>query len=155
MIAKRIRDYLDDNGISYEVVNHDQAFTAQKIAASAHISGKEVAKTVIVKVDGDMLMVVLPAHRQVDLMKLKQFLKADEITLAEENEFQELFPDCEVGAMPPLGNLYDIPVYVTKRLTEDETIAFEAGSHRELIKMRYSDFANIVHPIIGQFSLID
>ncbi len=155
MIAKRIRDYLDENGISYEVVNHSQAFTAQKIAASAHISGKEVAKTVIVKADGDMLMVVLPAHRQLDLMKLKQFLKADEITLAEENEFQRLFPDCEVGAMPPFGNLYDIPVYVTKRLTEDETIAFEAGSHRELIKMRYSDFANIVHPIVGQFSLED
>ncbi|NIQ11841.1 MAG: YbaK/EbsC family protein, partial [Gammaproteobacteria bacterium] len=103
MIAKRIRDYLDENGISYEVVNHSQAFTAQKIAASAHISGKEVAKTVIVKADGDMLMVVLPAHRQLDLMKLKQFLKADEITLAEENEFQRLFPDCEVGAMPPFG----------------------------------------------------
>jgi len=155
MIAKRIRDYLDENGISYEVVNHSQAFTAQKIAASAHISGKEVAKTVIVKADGDMLMIVLPAHRQLDLMKLKQFLKVEEISLAEENEFQELFPDCEVGAMPPLGNLYDIPVYVTKRLTEDETIAFEAGSHRELIKMRYSDFANIVNPIVGQFSLRD
>ena len=110
------------------------------------IPGKELAKTVIVKIDDELAMAVLPASRRVNLQHLQEAIGADEVTLSSEAEFNELFPDCEVGAMPPFGNLYNMGVYVAEQLTEDDEIAFNAGSHSELVKMSYKDFANLVTP---------
>ncbi len=153
MPMNRVRQHLDDHHIQYSVIEHTPTFTAQKTAASAHISGKEVAKTVIVKADGDMIMVALPANHLVDLNKVKAFLDAQEVSLAHESEFEKRFPDCDVGTMPPFGNLYDMPVYVAQSLTEDEEIAFNAGSYRELLQMKYADFEKLVNPVIGDFSV--
>ena len=146
MPAQKLKDYLDQHGIQYVTISHSPAYTAQRIAELAHIPGKELAKTVIVKIDDKFAMAVLPASRRVNLRHLKQAIGADEVVLSSEREFKELFPDCEVGAMPPFGNLYDMGVYVAEQLTEDEEIAFNAGSHSELVKMSYRDYADLVTP---------
>ena len=146
MPVQKLKDYLDQNEVEYVTISHSPAYTAQRIAEVAHIPGRELAKTVIVKIDDKYAMAVLPASRRVDLRHLQEALGADEVVLASEREFKELFPDCEVGAMPPFGNLYDMGVYVAEQLTEDEEIAFNAGSHTELVRMSYSDFANLVTP---------
>jgi Ala-tRNA(Pro) deacylase len=151
MPAQRLKDYLDSNNIKYISIMHSPAYTAQGIAHSAHISGKEMAKTVIVKSDGIMLMVVLPANLKVNLEQFKDILRADEVELACEEEFKYKFPDCELGAMPPFGNLYEMDVYVSDELTKDEEIAFNAGSHTELIRMAYEDFDRLVHPKVIKF----
>lgn len=150
MPLQKLREYLDSHNVRYVVLSHSPAFTAQEIAASAHIPGKELAKTVIVKLDGRLAMVVLPASRRIAFDRLKQATGAAQVELASEQEFAETFGDCEVGAMPPFGNLYDMGVYVDEQLTADEEIAFNAGSHTELIRMRYEDFARLVQPkVIG------
>jgi Ala-tRNA(Pro) deacylase len=146
MPTQKLQDYLDQHGIQYVTISHSPAYTAQRIAELARIPGKELAKTVIVKIDDKFAMAVLPASRRVNLWHLQEAIGADEVTLSSETEFNELFPDCEVGAMPPFGNLYNMGVYVAEQLTEDEEIAFNAGSHSELVKMSYSDFANLVTP---------
>jgi Ala-tRNA(Pro) deacylase len=151
MPIKKLKEFLDNAGVKYVVVSHAPAYTAQEIAASAHISGKEVAKTVMVKLDGKMGMAVLPASYVIDFGKLKQVAGASKADLANETEFRSLFAECEVGAMPPFGNLYDIPVYVDENLTEDEEIAFNAGSHKELFRMAYKDFESLVKPRTGEF----
>jgi Ala-tRNA(Pro) deacylase len=133
-------------------VSHSPAFTAQQIAASAHIPGKELAKTVIVKLDGKMAMAVLPASEQIDFDRLKEATGADSVELAGENEFKGLFPNCEVGAMPPFGNLYDMDVLVESHLKDDEEIAFNAGSHTELVRLPYQDYEQLVHPRVAEFS---
>ena len=146
MPTRKLRDYLDQHDIQYVTISHSPAYTAQRIAELTRIPGKELAKTVIVKVDDKFAMAVLPASRRVNLQHLQEAIGADEVTLSSETEFNELFPDCEVGAMPPFGNLYDMGVYVAEQLTEDEEIAFNAGSHSELVKMSYNDYANLVTP---------
>jgi len=146
MVMKQLREHLDGEGIKYVIVSHSQAFTAQEIAASAHIPGKELAKTVIVKLDGKLAMVVLPASLKIDFDRLKETTHAGSVELAGEREFAELFGECELGAMPPFGHLFDMPVYVDQQLTADEEIAFNAGSHTELIRMRYDDFARLARP---------
>ena len=151
MPVKKLKQFLDTSGVKYVVVSHAPAYTAQEIAASAHIPGKELAKTVIVKLDGKMAMAVLPANQVVDFDKLKQAAESTKAELASEDEFRTLFPECEVGAMPPFGNLYDIPVYAESGLAEDEEIAFNAGSHKELFRMAYRDFENLVKPKTGSF----
>jgi Ala-tRNA(Pro) deacylase len=151
MPIKRLKEFLDSSGVKYVVVSHAPAYTAQEIAASAHIPGRELAKTVMVKLDGKMAMAVLPANYIVDLDKLKHATGASKVALASESDFRNLFPECEVGAMPPFGNLYDIPVYAEKSLTEDEEIAFNAGSHKELFRMAYKDFETLVKPKTGEF----
>jgi len=151
MPVKKVKEFLDGAGVRYIVVSHAPAYTAQEIAASAHIPGKELAKTVMVKLDGKMAMAVLPASHVVDFDKLKQVAGSSKAELASEDEFRSLFPECEVGAMPPFGNLYDIPVYAERGLTEDEEIAFNAGSHKELFRMAYRDFENLVKPTTGDF----
>jgi Ala-tRNA(Pro) deacylase len=138
--------------VKYVVISHSRAFTAQGIAAISHISSRELAKTVIVKLDGDLAMAVLPASYQVDLELLRRATGVSPAELATEHEFKRHFPDCETGAMPPFGNLYGIPVYVDETLTEDREIAFNAGSHYELIKMSYADFAHLVKPEVMDFS---
>jgi Ala-tRNA(Pro) deacylase len=152
MAERKLREFLDKNHVKYVRVSHSPAFTAQEIAASAHISGKEVAKTVVVKVDGDIAMAVLPASRQVDFRGLAKAIGAKEVGLADEAEFRDLFGECELGAMPPFGNLYDLPVYVDGVLAEDEDIAFNAGSHVELIRMKYDDYARLARPKVLHFA---
>lgn len=148
MPLKKLINYLDDHGKKYVVVKHSPAFTAQEVAASAHIPGKEMIKTVMVKVDGDMKMVVLPSTHDVDFDAIKSSLGTDDVELATESEFEDMFPDCEVGAMPPFGNFYDLETLVAEVLTEDEEIAFNAGTHKELVKMNYADFEELVDPKI-------
>ena len=152
MPAKKLKEYLDSNDVKYVSVSHSKAYTAQEIAASAHIPGKELAKTVMIKIDGHLAMAVLPASYKVDFALLQKTLNADRVRLAYEQEFKDRCPDCEVGAMPPFGNLYNLDVYVAQSLTEDEEIAFNAGTHTELIKMKYKDFERIVSPKILMFS---
>ena len=146
MPAKKLKEFLDSNGVKYESVSHSPAYSAQRVAASAHISGKELAKTVIVRVDGEFAMAVLPASCRVHLGHLKSALSASHAELATEAEVEKLFPDCEKGAVPPFGNLYDLDVYVAEQLTGDEEIVFSAGTHKELMRTSYKDFARLVDP---------
>jgi Ala-tRNA(Pro) deacylase len=152
MPLSKIRAFLDQYHTRYVVLSHSKAFTAQGIAALAHISGKELAKTVILKLDGSLAMAVLPASYQVDIAAIRKATGVRTAELATESEFAQHFPDCETGAMPPFGNLYGIPVYVDETLTEDEEIAFNAGSHYELIRLSYRDFADLVKPLVMDFS---
>jgi Ala-tRNA(Pro) deacylase len=150
-VLRRLKEYLDENKIKYIKISHSSAYTAQEIAASVHIPGKELAKTVIVRVNDGFAMVVLPASRKINFDQLKNIAGNNEIRLAQEAEFKGLFPDCEVGAMPPFGNLYNLPVYVASTLTDDKEIAFNAGTHTDVIKISYSDFEKLVKPAIGAF----
>lgn len=152
MPVEKLREFLDQNQVKYVCISHSPAFTAQEIAASAHIPGRELAKTVMVELDGRMAMAVLPASFQVDLEDLRTLAGAGQIALASEEQFRNLFPGCEPGAMPPFGNLYDMAVYATESLAEDEEIVFNAGSHTELVRLTYADFARLVEPKVGRFS---
>jgi Ala-tRNA(Pro) deacylase len=153
MPVKKLKQFLDDNHIKYVKISHSKAYTAQEIAASAHIPGKEVAKTVMIKINGKMAMVILPASYVVDFDLLKEVTGSQDVSLAGEEQFQDLFPDCEVGAMPPFGNLYQMPVFVARSLAEDEEITFNAGSHTELIKLSYKDYEKLVKPKVVTISL--
>jgi Ala-tRNA(Pro) deacylase len=152
MPIQQLRQFLDTQGVKYVTVRHSPAFTAQEVAASAHISGYEMAKTVMVKVDGRMAMAVLPAPLHVDLRHLKELTGAAKVELATETEFKALFPECELGAMPPFGKLYGMDTYVADRLAEDEYIAFNAGTHTELIRLRFRDFERLAEPKVLAFS---
>jgi Ala-tRNA(Pro) deacylase len=152
MPVQKLKEFLDSQKVKYVTIYHSPAFTAQEIAASAHIPGQELAKTVMVKVDGKMAMAVLPASYRVDLDRLAQVVGADRVELANEKEFKDMFPACEVGAMPPFGNLYGMETYVADSLTEDDEIAFNAGSHTELVRMKYEDFARLAQPKITTLS---
>ncbi len=153
MPSKKLKEYLDSNKIKYISMQHSSAYTAQEIAANAHIPGKELAKTVIVKINGKMAMAVLPASYKVSFDNLKDALGVNEVRLAYEQEFMDKFPDCEVGAMPPFGNIYGMEVYVAESLAEDEEIAFNACNHTELIKMNFADFEKLVKPKRIKFSI--
>lgn len=153
MPAGRLRDFLAKNSVPHTILAHPTAYTAQTIAALTHTAGRELAKTVMVSVDGALAMAVLPATRHVDLKALKHALGATDVRLATELEFAAQFPDCEVGAMPPFGNLYGVPVYVEESLTKDDEIAFNAGSHKEVVKLSYTDFARLVSPRVLRFAL--
>lgn len=153
MPVKKLKDFLDSNKIKYMTIKHLPAYTAPEIAGSAHIPGKELAKTVIIKVDGKMAMAVLPASQRVNFDLLKRIAGASKAELASEQEFKDLFPECDVGAMPPFGNLYGMEVFVDESLLEDEEIAFNAGSHTELIRLAYKDFERLVKPKIGKISI--
>jgi Ala-tRNA(Pro) deacylase len=135
-------------------IRHSPAFTAPEIAESAHIAGSSFAKTVIVKLDGDLAMVVLPANRHVDLFELQDMMLSNKVELASEAEFNVRFPDCEPGAMPPFGNLYGLPVYIAQPLTEASEIAFNAGTHHEVMKMLFEDYASLVNPTVLDAAII-
>jgi Ala-tRNA(Pro) deacylase len=152
MPARKLKKFLDDNGIKYVSMRHSPAFTAQEIAASAHVPGKELAKTVVVKLDDDLALAVLPAPSRIDFAMLRSVSGAERVDLASEEEFRDRFPGCELGAMPPMGNLYGMQTYVAEALTEDEEIAFNAGTHTELIRMSYSDFERLALPIVLGFA---
>lgn len=146
MPLSKLRDFLDQHKIKYLVISHSIAYTAQGIAALTHTPGRELAKTVIVVVDGRLSMTVLPASQRVDLLKLRKHLRAESVELATEDEFRDQFPDCETGAMPPFGNLYGMDVFADESLTLDKEISFNAGSHRELVRMAFADFRELVKP---------
>jgi Ala-tRNA(Pro) deacylase len=134
------------------VISHSLAYTAQGIAALTHFSGKQLAKTVIVKIDGILTMTVIPAPAHVDLDQLRLLSGARMVELATEREFKDAFPDCETGAMPPFGNLYDMTVYVDAGLAEYEEITFSAGTHRELVRMNWVDMVRLVNPIVNELT---
>ncbi len=146
MPAQKLKEFLDQNQVKYVTISHSAAYTAQEIAASAHVSGYELAKTVMIKIDGKMAMAVLQGAYKVDMKHLREITGAESVELASEKEFKDMFPGCETGAMPPFGNLYDMDVFVSPSLAEDELIAFNAGSHTELVRMAYKDFERLVKP---------
>ena len=153
MPVKTLTRFLDDNNVKYVTIRHSVAYTAQQIAESAHIPGEEIAKTVMVKIDDRMAMAVLRGTDKVDIDLLRGAAGAERAELATEAQFQGMFPGVELGAMPPFGNLFDMPVYVDEGLTRDERIAFNAGSHSELIQLDYADFERLVKPTVANFSL--
>ncbi len=152
MPVDKIKKYLDDEQIKYVSIYHSPSYTAQEIAESAHVSGDMLAKTVIVKHGKGLKMVVLPASMHIDFDRLKEVLNPGEVALASEEQFKDRFQKCEIGAMPPFGNLYDMEVYVDETLTHGEKIAFNAGSHVELIELAYEDFNRLVKPRIIKVS---
>ena len=155
MSLSSLREYLDKNSIQYSVISHSPAFTAQGIAALVHVPGQELAKTVVVKLDGELAMAVLPASFRVDLTSLEEETNTKRAELASEEEFREfkdIFPDCELGAMPPFGNLYGFKAFADEALTRDREIVFNACSHRELIRMSWADYQRLARPKIIQFA---
>jgi Ala-tRNA(Pro) deacylase len=152
-ISRTLNAYLDHERVHYDVLLHPKAFYAHTVAQMLHTPEKEMAKVVIVKVDKRFVMTVLPASWNVDLYRLRTVFDTHSIRLATEDEITGLFPDCELGAMPPFGNLYGLPVYVDQSLTEDEEIVFQAGTHSDAIRMRYWDFAALVFPVVAKFHL--
>jgi Ala-tRNA(Pro) deacylase len=150
---ERLEQYLRENQVSFQTQHHPVAYTAQEVAASEHVPGRLVVKVVIVLADGKQVMLALPATHRVDLDRVAAVLGASEVRLAEEREFQDTFPDCEVGAMPPFGNLYDVPVYVDRHLTDDETIICDAGTHTDTISLAYEDFERLAKPTVADFAL--
>jgi len=154
MALASLLNYLDENEVRYVILYHSPAYTAQGIAGLAHIPGQELAKTVIVLLDGKLVMAVLPAKYHVDLMLLRKRTKAKTVELASEEDFQSRFAGCETGAMPPFGNLFGIPVYADMSLEKDSVIAFNAGTHRELIRMSWADYKRLVQPTIMSFATL-
>ena len=152
MPLSKLREFLDSHNIKYLVISHSLAYTAQGIAALTHVSGKKLAKTVIVKIDSVLAMAVVPASVHVDLDRLSVLTGAQTVEIATEREFKDAFPDCETGAMPPFGNLYDMAVYADTSLAENEEITFSAGTHRELVRMNWFDMARLVNPMVASLT---
>jgi Ala-tRNA(Pro) deacylase len=152
MPVRKLKAFLDQEKIKYLSIVHSPAYTAQEVAASAHITGRELAKVVIVELDNKMAMAVLPANRKIVLQDLREVTGSDEVKFASEEEFKAQFPDCETGAMPPFGNLYGMVVYLAEALSHNNQIAFNAGSHTEIIKMALADFERLVHPNVVSFT---
>ena len=149
---ERLEAYLREQGVPFQIQHHPIAFTAQEVAASEHVPGRLVVKVVMVVAGGQPVMLALRATDRVDLRKLAAVLGVTDVRLAEEREFGALFPDCELGAMPPFGNLYGMPVYVDTALAEDETIVFQAGTHTDTMSLKYADFARLVRPAVADFA---
>ncbi len=150
---EKLEKYFKNNRVEFRSMTHPTAYTAQDVAAAQKVKGKQLAKVTIINADAKNIMLVLPASHRVDFTKLKRALGAKEARLAEEKEFSDLFPDCDTGAMPPFGNLYNVPVYVDQSLALDPEIVFQAGSHRETMKITYHDYAQLAHPIIADFAV--
>ncbi|MFQ5895352.1 MAG: aminoacyl-tRNA deacylase [Nitrospinota bacterium] len=151
--VKKLTDYLEANGVPYSTGTHAEAFTAQEVAAAQHVPGRMVAKTVVVKTERRFLMAVVPAHRKVDLAHLRALLGEGEVRLAQESEFARLFPECEVGAMPPFGNLFGLDVVADSSLAQNERITFSAGTHRETLTVSYKDFERLEKPRLERLVL--
>ena len=145
-------DYLTRNNVQYEVIEHAPAFSAHEVAVVSHVPDKDLAKTLIVNADGKFCMVIIPADHRMDDHLLHDVLKAKHVHLASEEDLKQIFPDCEVGAMPPFGNLYALPVYADKALTADDEIVFNACSHIKSIRLKMNDFMRLVKPVVAEFS---
>lgn len=151
-IPYRLKSALETNKISFEALKHRRDFTAQEAAEDTRTPGVEFAKTVFIRVDGEFAMAVLPAHHRVNLDELRRNINAREVRLATETEIRNICPDCEVGAEPPFGNLYNLPVFLSSWLTGDEYITFNAGTHEDAIRMKYQDYVDMVRPRVIDFS---
>ncbi len=152
MPIRALSNFLDSNNISYNCYNHKPPYTAQETAETLHVTGHELAKTVILKVDGRLVMAVLPACEQIDLNRFLEQAGARSVTLAAENDFAQIAPLCDQGSIPPIGNLFGLEVFVSTTLAEDEIISFSAGSHTEDIRMSYIDFERLVQPRLMSFT---
>ncbi len=150
---EKLINYFVDNHIPFETLKHHHAFTAQEIAAEQKVPGRQMAKVVMVKVDDRLAMLVMPATYRIHFRKLAIVTGCEGVRLAEEKEFEALFPDCDTGAMPPFGNLYQIPIYVDKSLTQDREIVFNAGTHDDTMKVRLNDYVQLAHPIVADFAV--
>jgi len=146
MLSPRLHHFLDERHGHYTALTHERTITADQTAAAANIGSRHFAKTVMLKVDGKLAMMVMPASYRVDLLRLSRAMGGNLVELAQEDEFRDAFPDCELGAMPPFGHLYDMPVYVDSRLTGQAEIAFNAGSHTDVVRMPYSEFERLAQP---------
>jgi len=151
-IPKQLIDCLKENKVDYEILHHPEAVTAQRIAQAEHVKGRHHAKIVMVKSGEQHLMTVLPADHQIDLKKLKKAI-GKAVSLDSEQDFKPLFPDCALGAMPPFGNLYGVPTYVDKSLSQEEYIVFEAGTHTDAIRLSYRDYQKIAKPRVEDFAI--
>ena len=151
-ISNRVKQFLDENRVGYEHVEHTPVYTAQEVAQATHTPGKEMAKAVILKDEQGFVMAVLPSTRRIDFDALRQASGRSKLELAQEKEFQNLFPNCETGAMAPFGNLYELPVYVDASLSEDDSITFNAGTHADAIRMPYDAYERLVRPVVATFS---
>lgn len=154
MPIEKLKEFLDGNKVKYVTIRHSTAFTAQETAASAHIPGKELAKTVVLRIDGRMVIAVLPASHKLDLPLLRKAVGAHDVEIAHEADFRDMFPGCDTGAMPPFGNLFGMEVLVDGLLAENEEIAFNACSHSELVKLKYADYIKLVKPRVANFSIL-
>lgn len=152
-VLNRIQLFLDENDVKYSTIVHSPAYTAQEIAASSFISGKEFAKSVILSIDGDIIMAVLPASKKINFPALKKYFDNENIFLAAESEFHNIFSECKTGAMPPFGNLYNVKTYIAKEFEKNKLISFNAGNHQEIIRMKYSCFKNLVKPEVIDLSI--
>lgn len=146
MPVSRLKEYLDRYKVKYFITYHSPAYTAMEVAAAAHIPGRKLAKSVMVRLDGELAMVVIPAPQRLNFRKLAQKTACKDATLASEVDFQFAFPGCEMGAMPPFGNLWHVPVYVGSSLVQDDFISFNAGSHTEVMTLSFKDFMGLVEP---------
>jgi len=151
-IPRRLIECLDENKVRYQVLQHPEAVSAQRIAQAEHVKGRHHAKVVIVKASDAHLMIVLPADHHIDLEKIEK-ATGKPVSLDKEQEFKSLFPDCAIGAMPPFGNLYGLPTYVEEDLAEQDYIVFEAGTHTDAIKMSYGDYEKIVKPKVNDLAI--
>lgn len=154
MAAEKVKGFLNSRGIKYVTIRHSPAFTASEVAASSDIPERRFAKTIVVDISGGLVLVVLPANRKIILGDLRDLFADHDVELASEDEFMKRFPDCERGAMPPFGNLYGLPVYIAQSLAEEPEIAFNAGTHHEVIKMAFADFDRLVKPRVLDFATI-
>ena len=148
---EKLEAYLRENRVPFELQHHARAFTAQEVAERGHVHGRQMTKVVIVVAGGSNVMLVLPAPSRVDLKLAAAALRVEDVRLAREDEFERAFPDCELGAMPPFGNLYGLRVVLDRALTVDETIYFQAGTHSDTMSLRYADFELLVRPTVAEF----
>jgi len=151
-VARKLKAFLDEHRVRYHVLSHHERFTSSEIAQALHVPGQELAKVVMVKAGDKLVMVVLTANDRVDLAALKGAMGVREARLATEDDFRGTFPDCEVGAMPPFGNLYDVEVFADAALSKDKEIVFEAGNHKEAVKLAYEDFDRLVKPTVAEIA---
>jgi len=153
-ISKKLREFLEKEGVKFEHSTHPEVYTTQEVAAVEHERGRSVIKAVVVKADDMFVLAAVPAAFKVDTKALAKLLGAKKVSIAEEQEFANLFPDCEVGAMPPFGNLYDLPLWLDQRLTQCEYVVFNAGTHTDTVKMSFSDFERLASPQVGDFAVL-
>ena len=150
--GERLEAYLSEQQVRYAAQHHRRTFTAHDTAVTEHIPDKLVAKVVMIVADGQLTMLVLPASCTVDMARVRDMIEGQDVHLARERDFAKTFPDCDIGAMPPFGQLYGLPVYVDRRLAANAAIVFPAGTHTETIRMAYADFARLVQPIVANFA---
>src|SRR5258708_851621 len=151
-VPMQIQEFLDENAMKYHTIHHPPAFTAQEIAALAHVPGRSMAKTVAVKLDGKLVLAVVPAMKYVDLMRVREATGATQAELATENDFYDRFMGCEIGAMPPFGNLFGMETFVDRNLAAQPQIAFNAGSHTDVITMSFADYTRLTHPHLAELA---